>query len=167
MGDRFPTLALSAQAIINCRAGGSCEGGNPAGVYEFAAKVGVPDVTCLIYEAKDGGPVEDCTKPDINLCRDCTWPPPEIGEKPNCWAKKNFTRYFAEEYGYVSGVADMKKEIRKRGPIGCGVDATAKFDAYTGGIFEQRKGTPASTMRSQWLDGVETRRLGKSSGSGV
>ena len=32
-------------------------------------KVGVPDVTCLIYEAKDGGPVEDCTKPDINLCR--------------------------------------------------------------------------------------------------
>merc|ERR1712029_876907 len=64
-GDRFPTLALSAQAIINCRAGGSCEGGNPAGVYEFAAKVGVPDVTCLIYEAKDGGPVEDCTKPDI------------------------------------------------------------------------------------------------------
>ena len=38
-------------------------------------------------------------------------------------------RYFAEEYGYVSGVADMKKEIWKRGPIGCGVDATAKFDA--------------------------------------
>ena len=35
----------------------------------FIAKVGVPDVTCLIYEAKDGGPVEDCTKPDINLCR--------------------------------------------------------------------------------------------------
>ena len=28
-----------------------------------------PDVTCLLYEAKDGGPVEDCTKPDINLCR--------------------------------------------------------------------------------------------------
>ena len=71
----------------------------------------MPDVTCLIYEAKDGGPVEDCTKPDINLCRllwwmidddgdfdevdqprDCTWPPPEVGEKPNCWAKKNFTR---------------------------------------------------------------------------
>ena len=84
---------MSAQAIINCRAGGSCEGGNPASVYEFAAKIGVPDVTCLIYEAKDGGPVEDCSKPDINLCRDCTWPPPEVGEKPNCWAKKKFNRY--------------------------------------------------------------------------
>ena len=106
-GDSFPSLALSPQAIINCRAGGSCEGGNPAGVYEvrpqftaasrqqtaqFAATVGVPDVTCLVYEAVDGGPVEDCTKPDINLCRDCTWPPPQPGETPNCWAKKNFTR---------------------------------------------------------------------------
>merc|ERR1711915_905493 len=117
-GDKFPNLALSPQAVINCRAGGSCEGGNPASVYEFAAKVGVPDVTCLIYEAKDGGPVEDCTKPDINLCRDCTWPPPEIGEKPNCWAKKNFTRYFAEEYGYVRGVRNMKKETGEEYWIG-------------------------------------------------
>merc|ERR1712025_675346 len=141
-GDKFPNLALSPQAIINCRAGGSCEGGNPASVYEFAAKIGVPDVTCLIYEAKDGGPVEDCSKPDINLCRDCTWPPPQVGEKPNCWAKKNFTRYFAEEYGYVRGVQNMKKEIWKRGPIGCGVDATAKFDKYDGGIFSQRKRHP-------------------------
>ena len=54
-GDQFPNLALSPQAVINCRAGGSCEGGNPAGVYEFAASVGVPDVTCLVYEAVDGG----------------------------------------------------------------------------------------------------------------
>merc|ERR1711915_855510 len=142
-GDKFPNLALSPQAIINCRAGGSCEGGNPASVYEFAAEVGVPDVTCMVYEAIDDGPVEDCTKPDINLCRDCTWPPPEIGEKPNCWAKKDFTRYFADEYGYVRGVEDMKKEIWKRGPIGCGVDATSKFDSYDGGIFSQRKRHPS------------------------
>merc|ERR1712107_730091 len=134
--------ALSAQAIINCRAGGSCEGGNPAGVYEFAAKVGVPDVTCLIYEAKDGGPVEDCTKPDINLCRDCTWPPPEIGEKPNCWAKK-------------------------RGPIGCGVDATAKFDAYTGGIFEQRKRHASINHEISVVGWGRDKETGQEFGSGV
>jgi len=137
-GDKFPLLALSVQAIINCRAGGSCEGGNPAGVYEFAANVGVPDFTCLVYEAVDGGPVEDCTKPNINLCRDCTWPPPNPGDRANCWARKNFTRYYADQYGYVSGVTDMKKEIWKRGPIGCGVDATDEFDKYTGGIFSQK-----------------------------
>ena len=36
--------------------------------------------------------MEDCTKPDINLCRDCTWPPPQPDEAPNCWAKKEFKR---------------------------------------------------------------------------
>jgi len=137
-GDKFPTLALSPQAIINCRAGGSCEGGNPAAVYEFAEKIGVPDVTCMVYEAVDQGPIDDCTKPNIDLCRDCTWPPPNPGDKPNCWAKQQFKRYYAEEYGYVRGAENMKKEIYKRGPIGCGVDATDEFDAYTGGIFSQR-----------------------------
>ena len=79
----------------------------------YGLQVGVPDVTCLVYEATDGGPVEDCrcccltnlgtfspvspftvhpSKPDINVCRDCTWPPPEVGEKHNCWARQNFTR---------------------------------------------------------------------------
>ena len=47
-------------------------------------------------------------------------------------------RYYADQYGFVSGVTDMKKEIWKRGPIGCGVDATDEFDKYTGGIFSQK-----------------------------
>ena len=51
-------------------------------------------------------------------------------------------RYFAEEYGYVRGAENMKREIWKRGPIGCGVDATAKFDKYQGGIFSQVRQTP-------------------------
>merc|ERR1711997_628174 len=67
-GDKFPSLALSVQAVINCRAGGSCEGGNPAAVYEFAKEVGVPDMTCMIYEAVDGGPIKDCRSPHIDLC---------------------------------------------------------------------------------------------------
>lgn len=37
LGDNNPTpVALNAQVIVNCNAGGSCEGGNPGGVYEFA-----------------------------------------------------------------------------------------------------------------------------------
>ena len=38
---KYANLALSPQVIINCRGGGSCEGGNPAQVYEFANEVGV------------------------------------------------------------------------------------------------------------------------------
>ena len=39
--DKYANLALSPQVILNCRAGGSCEGGNPIAVYEFANEIGV------------------------------------------------------------------------------------------------------------------------------
>ena len=38
---KFANLALSVQVVLNCRGGGSCHGGNPAAVYEFANKIGV------------------------------------------------------------------------------------------------------------------------------
>lgn len=34
-------MALSVQAIINCRAGGSCNGGNPGQVYAFGHSTGL------------------------------------------------------------------------------------------------------------------------------
>ena len=54
----------------------------------------------------------------LGICRDCTWPPPPVGEQGKCWARLNFTRYYVDEFGSVSGAANMKKEIYKRGPIG-------------------------------------------------
>lgn len=139
---RFANAALSPQAIINCRAGGSCQGGNPAAVYEFAHDVGIPDATCLQYDAQNHGPVEDCTVPNIDLCRDCTWPPPPVGETGKCWAREKFHRYFVSEYGEVSGAKHMKKEIYKRGPIGCGIMVTEKFEAYDGGIYSEENSDP-------------------------
>merc|ERR1712050_203249 len=37
---------------------------------------------------------------------------------------------------------NMRKEIWKRGPIGCGGDATEKFDKYLGGVFRQKLKRP-------------------------
>ena len=38
----WPDMTLSPQVIINCKAGGSCNGGNPKEVYVYAHKNGVP-----------------------------------------------------------------------------------------------------------------------------
>lgn len=36
-------MTLSVQVIINCQAGGSCNGGNPGEVYAYANRHGIPE----------------------------------------------------------------------------------------------------------------------------
>jgi len=56
MNNTNPTpVALNAQVIVNCEAGGDCEGGNPGGVWEYAYRNGIPDSSCEQYVALDLG----------------------------------------------------------------------------------------------------------------
>jgi cathepsin X len=66
----------------------------------------------------------------------------KVGDKGNCWPQPKYPVWRVKEYGTVSGAEKMKAEIFARGPISCGIDATEKLDAYTGGIFEQVKLVP-------------------------
>ena len=128
----FPRVVLSPQVVINCYAGGSCNGGNPAGVYELAYEHGIPDDSCQNYEAVN--PKEfNCS--GMNVCKNCE-------PSGRCWAVQNYTRYRVSEFGSVSGAHNMKMEIFKRGPIGCGIQATAKFENYTSGIYSEKTGYP-------------------------
>ena len=144
LGDKNPTpVGLNAQVMLNCFAGGTCQGGNPGEVYEYAFMSGVPDSSCEQYVAK--GPT-DKTKmcESIDVCKDCTWPPCPVGEscQDKCWAVKSKMYYVSNFYSILTA-QQMKADIYKYGPISCGIQATDKFVAYTGGIYSEEILSPA------------------------
>jgi len=77
---------------------------------------------------------------DIDLCRDCTWPPPPAGDDglDGCTAVP-FKKYYVSEYYKLSGVDQMKAELAANGPISCGIHATDNFENnYDGGIYSEK-----------------------------
>lgn len=127
-------IALDAQVIVNAYAGGSCNGGNPGGVYDYARTTGIPHSSCEQYVAKNLQ--SECG--DIDVCRDCTWPPPAEGDDglDGCWAVEH-KKYYVSEHYKVKGADNMKAELFKNGPMGCGIHASDNFDNYDGGIYSE------------------------------
>jgi len=139
-GPKANPISLSPQVVVNCQpGGGSCFGGNPLDVYEFAYRQGIPDDSCQQYTAHNS------QKPlcsPMQICQDCSSPAPKEGEdgKIRCHPVTKYKSYFVKEYGRVAGAPRMKAEISKRGPIDCGIEVTEKFHSYKGGIYEEHKG---------------------------
>ena len=140
-GAKGPDTILSPQVLVNCNGGGSCEGGDPGGVYYYVEKHGLPDETCQNYEAVDG----KC-KP-FGVCENCApGTPPEPFLPGTCTAVAAYTKYSVSEYGYVHGGADrdaagnflhnadkIKAHLYKDGPLSCGIHVTDKFEKVSTG----------------------------------
>jgi len=92
-------VGLDAQTIVNCQAGGSCDGGNPGAVYAYAHSTGIPHSSCEQYSAFN---LQDrmCTAYDI--CRDCA--PPKAGEKADAECEAvEYPKYFVTDHYSVRG----------------------------------------------------------------
>lgn len=129
-------IGLSAQHVVNCQAGGSCNGGSPAQVYKFAHDTGLQHESCMQYTAYN---LQGRMCTDIDTCRECTWPPPAVGDDgmDGCFAVED-TKYYISEYYNIRGADQMKAELYAHGPISCGIHATENFDKnYFGGIYSE------------------------------
>ena len=129
---KFPRTTLAVQVLINCKAGGSCNGGSMDGPFQFAHKHGIPDMGCQVYEAKNPSQFS-CS--DIQTCKNCKWNP---DFSQNCWAVNSYPKWYVKEYGSVRGPDAMKKELLARGPMSCQIMVTNNFENYVGGIYSEK-----------------------------
>jgi cathepsin X len=125
-------INLAPQVIINCQAGGDCQGGDPMGVFQWGHSNGIPDQTCQAYTATNGDGA--CTAMDH--CKVCQ--PTNSSFSPGkCSPVTEYPSWkVGDYYSLPDDVDAIKAEIYHNGPIACGVDVTAQFEAYAGGILD-------------------------------
>ena len=136
----WPDINLSIQFLLNCRMGGSCNGGDHLAAYKAIHEYGsIPYDDCMIYQAcsidsKEEGCKDksmfECTA--INTCKTCDTFTSNGG---TCSPILQYPNATIDSYGAVKGVDNMMAEIYKNGPIACGINAEGIVD-YTGGILD-------------------------------
>lgn len=123
-------VVLSPQVILNCDlVDEGCHGGDQLTAYRYIHDHGVPEEGCQRYEATGHDTGKLCRA--IDMCTNCT---PDKG----CFAQERYDKYYVSEFGTTLGEQQMMAEIFARGPIACSVAVTPAFEAYTGGIFDDR-----------------------------
>jgi len=136
----WPDINLSIQFLLNCRMGGSCNGGNHIATYKAIHEYGsIPYEDCMIYQAcsidsKEEGCSDkkmfECTA--VNTCKTCDTFTANGG---SCTPIMQYPNATIASYGSIRDSDNMKSEIYKNGPIACGINAEEIVD-YTGGVLD-------------------------------
>ena len=117
-GQIFPRLTLSVQAIIDCKQGGTCWGGDSTLLFQKAINWKVPVETCQTYRAVNPESFE-CSNEQV--CYN------ESRDKKYVFDKYNGVKVV--EWGRVRG-AEQMKEALKTGPLVCSFEVTPDFLNY-------------------------------------
>jgi len=142
-GGKGVDVNVAVQHILNCANVGSCHGGSVDGPYQWLHDISQKTGTGISYETSQ--PYMACSSESkVGLCgagdwtctpeniaRTCSTFPPQ----GHCQGLSKYPNVTISEYGSISGVAALQKEIFARGPIACGIDAGPILN-YTGGIFK-------------------------------
>lgn len=118
VGKVFPKVNASVQAIINCKEGGSCFGGDSTMLFQKAEQWKVPIESCQTYQAVNPNDFE-C--PAVNVCSNQSRDKQYVFEK--------YTGIKVTEWGRARGSAAIKAAL-KDGPIVCDFEVTDEFVAY-------------------------------------
>lgn len=133
-------INLSVQHILNCGGIGSCYGGSVPGPYAWIKQLsdqgkGIsyetsnPYLACSSDSTQGFCGAADFSCTPMNVAKTCSTFPPA----GKCVAITKYPMAQVAEHGTISGADAMQKEIFKRGPIACGIDAAPILN-YTTGI---------------------------------
>jgi cathepsin X len=128
----FKPLQLSVQNVLSCgneaTQCGTCEGGDDAQVYAYAASKGIPHESCSAYMAKDTICSDDQIGFDSNKgmemrphCYNCD-------EKKNCWSITKYKRLYSTQPYSLVGEENIMRDVLEHGPVGCAIMATDKME---------------------------------------
>lgn len=145
-------INLSVQHLLNCGNAGSCHGGSVVGPFQWIHEIsrkgsGISYETSMPYmacskESTEGfcgsgdwtcGILKSKAHNALNTARTCSTFS-DLGG--TCVGLSHYPNATVSEYGSISGPDAMAKEIYARGPISCGIDASAILK-YTGGIASE------------------------------
>jgi cathepsin X len=143
-GAKGVDINLAVQHMLNCGNVGSCHGGSIDGPYQWLmglSKTGTgisyesaqPYMACSAENAEGFCKHADWSCTPLNVARTCGSFDHEGG---GCTGLSNFPNATISDYGSISGVAAMQKEIYSRGPIACGIDAGPLLN-YEAGIMKK------------------------------
>lgn len=114
----FPKYNLSVQAIINCKEGGSCFGGDSTMLFQRAQSWKVPVETCQTYQAVNPSDYE-C--PIENVCSNTS--------RDKTYLFQKYTGVKVTDWGRVRGSVAIKAALVD-GPVVCDFQVTDEFVDY-------------------------------------